>query len=138
MEHLVEKMKTTVKRGLILRFVRINFTLCSSLWLHISPNFLLLVSEMRNAMSTTPRTSSSTCTQRRARVCLIAGRMYLDICSRWAARHRSSFCCAQTLCQPIQFHEHKETNLLFLGWNPYSLRQEFCHQDGDQVCVMVD
>lgn len=92
---------------------------------------------MRIAIPTTPQTLSSTCTQRRARVCLTAGRMYLDICSRWATRWT---CCAQThyICPPIQFHIRYETHPLLLGGNTKSLRQEFWHQDGDEVCAVVD
>lgn len=56
----------------------------------VLPQYSTLFSEMRNAMPTTLQTLSSTCTQRKARVCLTAGRMYLGICSRWVIRCRSS------------------------------------------------
>lgn len=89
MEHLVEKMKTTVKRGLILRFEGIDIiniitfiVFTKGLCFICYSTFVL---EMRNAVQTTPLTLSSTCTQRRARVCLTAERTSLDICSRYAA-----------------------------------------------------
>lgn len=45
--------------------------------------YLSRVTEMRRAMPTTQRTSSLTCTQRKERVYLTAGRMSLDICNRY-------------------------------------------------------
>lgn len=60
--------------------VKHHFQAYNSLYIQVS-TFVL---EMRNAMPTTPRTLSSTCTQKKAKVCLTAGRMYLDTCNRWA------------------------------------------------------
>lgn len=91
MEHLVEKMKTTVKRGLILRcegtgttIVSIIINFAFFLWAYCSLFNSTFVLEMRNATQTTLLTLSSTCIRRRERVCLTAGRMCLAICNRCA------------------------------------------------------
>lgn len=99
MEHLVEKMKTTVKRGLILRFVKINIRSKISAHHGFLTEFSTFVSEMRNAMQTTPQTLSSTCTQRKARACSTAGRMCLDICSRYRRQLHPDLLLVRSICR---------------------------------------
>lgn len=85
-------MKTTVKRGLILRFVGnkttnifilLTFTASSWCLLYVLSETSAFASEMRGATQTTRLISSSTCIQRRGRVCLTAEKMFLVICSRF-------------------------------------------------------
>lgn len=76
-------MKTTVKRGLILRWVvtirrHFNTRFIKSPGAHIC----LSLTGMKTVMPTTPPTSSSTCIQRRARVSSTAVRMFSATCSR--------------------------------------------------------
>lgn len=97
----MEKMKTTVKRGLILRFVKIGITSKISAHRGVLAEFSTFVSEMRNAMQTTPQTLSSTCTQRKARACLTAGRMCLDICSRYRERLRPDLLLVRSICRTL-------------------------------------
>lgn len=82
-------------------------------------------------MQTTPRTLSSTCTQRKARACLTAGRMCLDICSRYRGRLRPDPLLVRSICGTLN-------KILSLGWNAKSIWQKLCHQNGDQVCSMAD
>ncbi|XP_056277890.1 ATP-dependent 6-phosphofructokinase, platelet type-like isoform X3 [Pseudoliparis swirei] len=79
-EHLTQKMKTSIKRGLVLR---------SS-----APSRRLLSppagqQEMRTPMRTSPLTSSTSCTPRREKGCSTAGRTSSVTCSRVELLHRS-------------------------------------------------
>lgn len=99
--------------------------LCT-LWLTVASyliQYSTCVSEMRNAMQTTPQILSSTCIQRRARVCLTAGRMYLDICNRCVyTLCRSFVCCVTDSLFSIQYVARNVRQLLslLLGWNTLS------------------
>lgn len=91
--------------------------------------YLSRVTEMRRAMPTTQRTSSLTCTQRKERVYLTAGRMSLDICNRYV-------CVCNLSGWQLKIDNWKspfQSVFLISGRNAKSFWQELWHKNGDEV-----
>uniref|UniRef100_A0A8C1IXL1 Phosphofructokinase, platelet n=1 Tax=Cyprinus carpio TaxID=7962 RepID=A0A8C1IXL1_CYPCA len=93
-EHLTEKMKTSIQRGLVLRYVLALSHTALIHWIHVSCRSsevclyaCLYFTGMRTAVRTTPLTSSTSCTVKRAKESLTAGRTSWDTCSRYKHTH---------------------------------------------------
>lgn len=90
---------------------------------------------MRTLMPTTPLTSSSTCTPRRAKASSTAARMFSVTCSRSVWSQKWKIGC--TVCYSAA--DYKPClSFIPTGWHSDSLRQKLWHKDGRQVCLVAD
>lgn len=94
---------------------------------------------MKTLMPTTPLTSFSTCTPRRAKASSTAARMFSVTCSRsvfssvWSEKWKTG--C--TVCYSAA-DDKPCLSFIPTGWHSDSLRQKLWHKDGRQVCLVAD